>query len=154
MIRIFFTGGKLIVLDILPKGNKFNGLYFVEYIFPDLKRGNAIFHRRIPQATFWIHVHNSTFHHGLRLASKFEDHHVSRSLHSPYSLDISPCDFCLFGMLKRVLKDREFDSSDEIEEEITKIWDGLTFDEAHSVFHNWMSRLAWVIENGREYITE
>jgi hypothetical protein len=31
-------------------------------------------------------------------------------------------------MLKGVLKDRKFNSSDEIEEAIAKIWDELTFD--------------------------
>jgi hypothetical protein len=39
------------------------------------------------------------------------------------------------------LKDREFNSSDEIEEAIAKVWDEFTFDEVESVFHNWMSRL-------------
>jgi hypothetical protein len=38
MITIVFTQPKLIVLDILPTGSKFNQLYFVDYIFPDLKR--------------------------------------------------------------------------------------------------------------------
>jgi hypothetical protein len=33
-------------------------------------------------------------------------------------------------MLKGVLKDRNFNSSDEIEEAVTKVWDELTFDEA------------------------
>jgi hypothetical protein len=58
------------------------------------------------------------------------------------------------GMLKEVLKGREFSSSNQIEEVIAKMWDELTFDEVQSVFHNWMSRLAWVLENGGEYIIE
>jgi hypothetical protein len=37
---------------------------------------------------------------------------------------------------------------------ITKVWDELTFDEMQRVFHNWMSRLAWVIENGGEHFIE
>jgi hypothetical protein len=52
MITIFFTGRKLIVLDILPEGSKFNRLYFVDYIFLDLQRENVNFHPQIPQATF------------------------------------------------------------------------------------------------------
>jgi hypothetical protein len=44
--------------------------------------------------------------------------------------------------------------SDEIEEAITKVWDKPTFDDMQSVFYNWTSRLAWVIENGGEYIIE
>jgi hypothetical protein len=54
-------------------------------------------------------------------------------------------------MLKGALKDCESNSSDETEEAITKVWDELTFNEVHSVFHNWMARLAWVIKNRGEY---
>jgi hypothetical protein len=57
-------------------------------------------------------------------------------------------------MLKRILKDRELHSYDEIEEAITIAWNDLTFDEVQSVLHNWMNRLRSVIENGGEYITE
>jgi uncharacterized FlaG/YvyC family protein len=57
-------------------------------------------------------------------------------------------------MVKAVLKDREFNSSDEIEKAIVKVWDKLTFDEVESIFHNGMGRLAWAVENGGEYITE
>jgi hypothetical protein len=67
---------------------------------------------------------------------------------------MSPCDFWLFGVLKGVLKDRELISSDEFEEAITRARDELTFDEVQNVFHNWMSRLACVIENEREYIID
>jgi histone-lysine N-methyltransferase SETMAR len=86
------------------------------------------------------------------VASKFEKHHVSRLSHPSYSPDISPCDFWLFGILKGVLKDREPNSSNEIEEAIVRVWVELIFDEVQSVFHNWMNRLAWTIENGGEYI--
>jgi histone-lysine N-methyltransferase SETMAR len=154
MITVFFTGRKLIVLDILPKGSRFNQLYFVDYIFPDLERENRNFHRRIPDATFCVHMDNSMCHNGSKVAAKFEKYHVIRSPHPPYSPDTSPCDFWLFGMLKEVLKDREFSSSDEIEEAITKVWDDLTFDQVQSVFHEWIRRLTWVIENGGEYIIE
>jgi hypothetical protein len=57
-------------------------------------------------------------------------------------------------MLKGILKGREFYSHDEIKEAIRMAWNDLTFNEGQNVFHNWMNRLRWVIENGREYITE
>jgi hypothetical protein len=57
-------------------------------------------------------------------------------------------------MLKGVVKDRECNSSDESEEPITKVWDGLTFDEVQGDFHDLMIRLAQVIENRGEYLLE
>jgi hypothetical protein len=66
-----------------------------------------------------------------------------------------PCDLWLFGMLKVVWKDREFDSNDEIEEAMTKAWDEVTFDEVPNVCRNWMIHLGWAIaHHGRECIIE
>jgi hypothetical protein len=44
-------------------------------------------------------------------------------------------------MLKRVLKDREFASNEEIEVAIADVWNGLASDDVQSVFRNWMSLL-------------
>jgi hypothetical protein len=57
-------------------------------------------------------------------------------------------------MLKGILKNRELHPHDEVEEAITMAWTDLTFGEVQSVFHNWMNRLGWVIENRGEYSTE
>jgi hypothetical protein len=57
-------------------------------------------------------------------------------------------------MLKGIQTDQEFNSSDEIEEAITRIWDDLTFDNVQSIFQNWISCPAWVIENRGEYSHE
>jgi hypothetical protein len=57
-------------------------------------------------------------------------------------------------MLKGVLRNHGFNSSNETEKVNTKVWDELTFDEVKSAFHNWMNRFAWVIENGGEYVIE
>jgi hypothetical protein len=56
--------------------------------------------------------------------------------------------------LTGTLKDGEFDSNDEIVEAVPSAWSGLTFDDAQSIFHNWMSRFASVIQKGEEYTFE
>jgi hypothetical protein len=81
-------------------------------------------------------MNNSTCHNGSKVASRFEKHHGSWLPHPPNSPDISLFDFWRFEMLKGVLKDRPFNSSDEIEEAIRKVWDELTFYEVQSVFYS------------------
>jgi hypothetical protein len=44
-----------------------------------------------------------------------------------------------------------FNSNDEIDEAIASVWPHLSFDPVQSVFHNWMSHLAWVIKNDEIY---
>jgi hypothetical protein len=52
------------MLDVLPKGSKFNQQYFIDYVFPDFKTENLNFRRRMPLATFWVHMDNSMYHNG------------------------------------------------------------------------------------------
>jgi hypothetical protein len=85
---------------------------------------------------------DSMCHNGSKVALKFEKHHIFRLPHPLYSPDISPCDFWLFGLLKGIMKDREFHSHDEIEEAITGARNGLTFEDVQGIFYDWMRRLA------------
>jgi hypothetical protein len=57
-------------------------------------------------------------------------------------------------MLKQSLRDREFSSSDEIEDALAQVWNDLTFDDVQNVFRDWIRLLAWVDENNREHISE
>jgi hypothetical protein len=139
MITIFFTARQLILLDLLPKRSKSNPQYFIAYVFSDLKTENLNFRRRMPLTTFWLNMDNSMCYNGSKVLSKFDKHHIARLPHPPYSPDLSPCDFWLFGMLKGIQEDRELHSHDEIEEAITMAWNDLTFDEIQSVFRNWMN---------------
>jgi hypothetical protein len=68
-------------------------------------------------------MNNSLCPNGLKVASKFDRHHISRLLQQPHLPDIDRCDCWLFGIgiLKGILKDGEFNSKDEIEEAIMKV---------------------------------
>jgi hypothetical protein len=55
------------------------------------------------KAPLTIRINTEAFS-GPKMASKFEKHHVPQFGHPPYSPDISPCDFWLFKMLRKVLK--------------------------------------------------
>jgi hypothetical protein len=89
---------------------------------------------------------NSMRHNGSKVASKFEKQYFSRLLRRSYSPDINLYDFWLFGVLKEILKNREFNSIDEIEEVTASVWNGVTFDDVQSVFLNGMSHPAWAIK--------
>jgi hypothetical protein len=97
---------------------------------------------------------NSTCHHGSKVVSKFDKHHIFPLPHPQYSPDTNPYDSWLFGLLKGIMKDGEFHFHDEIEEAITVAWNGLTFEDVQSIFYDSMRRLAWLTENEGEYILE
>jgi hypothetical protein len=93
---------------------------FYRLYFSQIWKRKTRFSSKDPAGNFWVRMHNSMCHNGSKVAPKFEKHHVSRLLHPPCSPDISPCGFWLFGMLKGVLKGREFNSGNEIEEVIRR----------------------------------
>jgi hypothetical protein len=105
------------------------------------KTENRNFRRRMQLVTFWVHLDSSMCRNGSKVVSKFDKHHVARLPHPSRAPDLSPCDFWSFGMLKGIMKDREFHLHDEVEEATMMAWNGLTFDEVQSVFHSWMNRL-------------
>jgi hypothetical protein len=92
---------------------------------------------------------------GHKVSRKFDQGSIERAPRSPYSRDISPCDFWLFGMLKRQMKDRESQSRQEIAQTITKSWDDVTFAEVQNVLWEWIERPTWVGgNNGEDYRNE
>jgi hypothetical protein len=91
------------------------------------------------------------YHNDAKITEKLEKRHISRAPHSHYPPDLSPCDFWLFGILKQKMKERVFQSEEQILAATTESWNELTFEDIQRVFHNWMERLTWVIANTGEY---
>ncbi|UYV82653.1 hypothetical protein LAZ67_22000395 [Cordylochernes scorpioides] len=81
----------------------------------------------------WIlHHDNAPAHTALKISKFLQDHSTSVFPHPPYSPDLAPCDFFLFGKLKKKLKGRKFQSIEEI-----KILSFLQFSNSpNSVRHN------------------
>jgi histone-lysine N-methyltransferase SETMAR len=67
--------------------------------------------------------------------------------HPPYSPDLTPCDFFLFGYVKHVLEGSEFPSEETLLAAIQRILSDLTGDTLRAVFAKWVERLNWVALN-------
>jgi histone-lysine N-methyltransferase SETMAR len=154
MITVFFSGTRLIVLNALPKGARFNQEYFLDWVLPKLYTEKRRYTRSKLPCNFWVHMDNSMCHNGGKIVAEFEAKHLNRMPHPPYSPDLSPCDFWFFGMVKEFLKGKAFTSSFDIQTALAKVWNDLTFEEVARVFQEWRRRLEWVIENGGEYYHE
>jgi hypothetical protein len=91
--------------------------------------------------TFSIHVDDSMGQNGNKISEKLAKRSIERAPHRPYSPDISPCDFWLFGMLKHNMKDREFQSQQAILSVVAKMWNDLTFADVQCVFQDFLDTL-------------
>jgi hypothetical protein len=81
------------VLEVLPKGTKFNQDYFIDEIFPGLYNEKRGISRKEGFPAFSVHMDDSISHSRNKISEKLAKRSIERAPHPPYSPDISPCDF-------------------------------------------------------------
>jgi hypothetical protein len=96
----FFTPTRLLALNFLAKGTKFNQDYFIDTVLPNVYREKRRISRRKGLPNFSVHMDNSMCHNGAKITEKPAKRHIARAPHSLYSPDLSLCDFWLFGILR------------------------------------------------------
>jgi hypothetical protein len=154
MLTIFFSGAKLISLQALLPGTNFTQEYFVNNVLLDIVDERTRIFKRIRRHEFFVHMDNSMCHNGRMVTEELGRLKLDRVPHLPYSPDLSPCDFWLFGILKDKIKDRLFRTIEEIITAVHRVWSEMTLDDLQSVFFNWMERLEYVIDHEGEYYTD
>ncbi|UYV70401.1 hypothetical protein LAZ67_7002912 [Cordylochernes scorpioides] len=98
----------------------------------------------------WIlHHDNAPAHTALKISKFLQDHSTSVLPQPPYSPDLAPCDFFLFGKLKKKLKGRKFQSIEEIKVESKKAMKAIPKTDYQRCFADWKKRwLKCIAANG------
>ena len=81
-----------------------------------------------------------------------KQHGIEIAPHPPYSPDLAPSDFYLFGALKSRMSGTKFTSSDEIVEWITEQFEAIPPQELERVFQNWQARLLQCSQSDGSYL--
>jgi transposase len=71
--------------------------------------------------------------------------------HPPYSSDLAPSDFVLFGYVKEYLKWMVFPSYEELFDAICEMVIGIESETLTAAFEHWMERLELVSKNNSDY---
>jgi len=69
--------------------------------------------------------------------------------HPPYSPDLAPSDFWLFGYLKQQLD--TYSDSESLKKAVTNIIHDISRDEFRKTFNKWIERMQLCISNKGEY---
>jgi hypothetical protein len=78
----------------------------------------------------------------------FGDNTPRRLPHPPYSLDVSPSDFCLFAKVKSALIGRETPTEINLLKPVIEILNGISDAELQRVFRSWVEYIKRVIPAG------
>jgi hypothetical protein len=71
--------------------------------------------------------------------------------HTPYSPDLTTCDFFLFPKMKLKLKGRRFDTIEEIKAESQRVIDTLIEKDFPEAFQKWKGRWGRCLHAGGKY---
>jgi transposase len=132
----------------LPKGITCNAEYYRDNILATLTQLQPEDDGR----RLVVHADNARAHTTQQCRTFCEENGLRLAPHPPYSPDLTPSDFFLFGYVKERLKEMVFPSYEELLDVIGEVVTGIELETLTAVFEHWMERLEWVSKNnGDDY---
>ena len=149
MLSVFWGVGGFFLVDFLPLKQKYNSDYactILDKLDFNLKTSRG---RGLNSVLF--HWDNARPHTSIITKAKLEKLEAAVLPHPPYSPDLAPSDFYLFGNLKRQLKGNSFRDRDELMNKLINIMNTITMEERIMVFLEWIRRLHVVANSDGNY---
>jgi histone-lysine N-methyltransferase SETMAR len=128
------------LVDALSKGQKCKVNYYIDIVLQSLLESRST--GRGPCLT--IHADNARSQTAQRTLEFAWDNRLEMAPHLPYSPDLAPSDFFLFGHVKHVLAGAEFPSEETFLAAIQRVLSDLTGDALRAVLGKWVERVNWV----------
>ena len=147
MLTVFFSTSGFHYLNFMPPGQTANASFFCN-IFQQIAHGLPA---KRP-AKVWIHMDNARPHRAKSSQNALTQNNLSTMPHPPYSPDLTPSDFYLFGHLKRSLGSRRFASFEELEQAVRDHIDKIGVPEIRRVYNHWIRRLEACEATGGDYV--
>jgi histone-lysine N-methyltransferase SETMAR len=108
--------------------------------------------RKIHEKKIILHFDNGPIHNADGVQEHLTGLGFKRLEHPPYSLDLAPCDFFLFGAMKGNCWGQRFDSLDGLFDAGEGLLRGLCADVLQTVFQEWIRHLRLYSESGGDYV--
>jgi histone-lysine N-methyltransferase SETMAR len=104
--------------------------------------------------TLVVQMDNSPIHKSKAAIQKIASMRVKVAPHSPYSPDLAPSYFFLFGHIKQNIAGQELLSADDLLEALREEFNYLSRPALENVFDEWLIRLQSYIDYGGPYFSE
>ena len=151
MLTVIWGVNGMYVIDFLPLSTSYNSSYFNPNVLNVLCEKRTEIWSQSQNKFIWLHLDNSMVHNSRACSQKVDQIRFKRTPYPPYSPDIAPSDYFLFGFLKDNLKGLKFDDLDELKEKVIEILTQISRDVKKRVFDHWIERCQWIIDNEGAY---
>ena len=149
MVSVFWSTTGFHLIDILPPGQTMTKQYFINQILHPLE--NSLSRKRPKRRVegYFLHLDNAKSH---LVDEQISEMGFTRMVQPPYSPDLAPSDFFLFGYLKYLLEGHEFASVDQLQNQLDKILKSISKSMLLDAYQEWIKRLHRCIELKGEYV--
>ncbi len=151
MIFSAFSSAGPLLLEVLPRNSKFTSAYMCEVILPKLNNACRTQLKVRSNQKIFIHMDNAKPHTAGKTIKQIMALKFKQLPHPPYSPDISPCDFFLYGYIKEQLKGIHHDTPEELYQSIVHIVENVPKDTWLGVYKEWISRLQSIMTSDGGY---
>jgi hypothetical protein len=151
LLTVFFSGCRIWHHCYIPQGQSMMTSSFINSVLVPLRDA-------LDDDDFFggceikLHCDNASCHRSKATREAYEKLGFKEVSHPPYSPDISPADFYLFGHLKSFLRGQTLRSLEHLKAVVDSFLADITPDLLQRVFYAWMRRCSLVISLGGEYV--
>jgi hypothetical protein len=149
MIRVSFSRSGIGNVILLWPKKTFNLVFFIHKVLADFDKELGRTRPMKRSRNIFLHLDNTTPH---QATQDFDRLGIARLPNPPYSQNLAPCDFWLFGTLKRKLEGSTFGDQIKVLLPVNTIFSKIPREEFISVFDEWKSRLHECIDRRGEYL--
>jgi histone-lysine N-methyltransferase SETMAR len=100
MLSVYCTRCGFVSIEFLPQGQNYNSQFFIETVLPSIEMNLAQRRPKLRATGVHLHMDNAKSHRSKTSVQKIDEMGFVLVSHPPYSPDIAPSDFFLFGSLK------------------------------------------------------
>ena len=154
MVTVIWGVYSIHLINFLPTSEHFNTAYFQANIMQPLSKNRDLIWPGNNKRKIWLHLDNCKVHNSAVSQKFYEPLGFKRAPHPPYSPDLAPSDYFLFGYAKNELRGEVFESIDDLQARIEEIFMSISIEKKKEVFEAWIKRCEWVIDNEGEYYAE
>jgi hypothetical protein len=122
MISAYFSLYGFVSVEFLPMEQKYNSQFFAETVLPSIEKKHAECRPKLRTTAPHLQVDNAKPHTSKMSIEKIEELGFILVLQTPYSPDLAPRDFFLFGYLKQHLKGKHFTREDQVTAAVREVF--------------------------------
>jgi hypothetical protein len=97
-----------------------------------------------------LHFDNASSHTACFTTEYMHQNHLCRAPQPPFSPDLTPSDFYLFGKVKTALMGAVFDDENQLFQAVMTVLEAISREEFERVFEEWLARLDACIQRDGE----